>query len=77
MDSIQSEAIVERVTRVQEPFKKANRKFHPMDSVIEVAGRQIGGDKLTIMAGPCSVESEEQICLLYTSFVNGIARGAV
>lgn len=61
MDSIQSEAIVERVTRVQEPFKKANRKFHPMDSVIEVAGRKIGGDKLTIMAGPCSVESEEQI----------------
>ena len=61
MDSIQSEAIVERVTRVQEPFKKANRKFHPMDSIIEAAGRKIGGDKLTIMAGPCSVESEEQI----------------
>ena len=47
--------------RVQEPYKKANRKFHPRDTVIEVAGRQIGGGTLTIMAGPCSVESEEQI----------------
>jgi len=61
IDSIQSEAIVERVTRVQEPYKKANRKFHPMDTVITVADRRIGADKLTIMAGPCSVESEEQI----------------
>ena len=52
---------VDRVMRVQEPFKKANRNFHPDDSIIEVAGQQIGGKKLAIMAGPCSVESPEQI----------------
>ena len=58
---LESMDVVERVQRVSEPFKRANRKFHPEDSVIEVAGRQIGGGTLTIMAGPCSVESEEQI----------------
>lgn len=52
---------VERVTRVQEPYKKANRKFHPDDSVISVGGVAIGGGPLTVIAGPCSVESEEQL----------------
>ncbi len=52
---------VEKVVRVLEPFKKANRLFHPEDSVISVGGQRIGGKKLTIIAGPCSVESEEQI----------------
>lgn len=52
---------VERVMAVQEPYKKANRKFHPQDSVISVAGRKIGGGELCVIAGPCSVESEEQI----------------
>lgn len=52
---------VDRVMRVSEPFKKANRKFHPHDSVIDVCGTRIGGDKLAVIAGPCSVESEEQI----------------
>ena len=61
IDLIAALDIVESVRRVQEPYKKANRKFHPRDTVIEVAGRQIGGGTLTIMAGPCSVESEEQI----------------
>ncbi len=61
IDLIAALDIVESVRRVQEPYKKANRKFHPKDTVIEVAGRQIGGGTLTIMAGPCSVESEEQI----------------
>lgn len=53
---------VERVMRVSEPFKKANRKFHPDDSVIDL-GRDvlIGGNRLAVIAGPCSVESEEQI----------------
>lgn len=60
-DLLHSSDIVERITRVQEPFKKANRKFHPYDTVIEVAGRTIGAQQLTVMAGPCSVESEEQI----------------
>mgnify|MGYP000914198868 FL=1 len=61
IDLIAALDIVESVRRVQEPYKKANRKFHPRDTIIEVAGRQIGGGTLTIMAGPCSVESEEQI----------------
>ncbi len=52
---------VDRVMRVSEPFKKANRKFHPDNTVIEVGGQTIGGKNLTLMAGPCSVESEEQI----------------
>ena len=53
---------VERVMRVSEPYKKANRKYHPDDSVIELGnGVAIGGNKLVVIAGPCSVESEEQI----------------
>ena len=52
---------VERVMRVQEPYKKANRKFHPDDSVIDVAGIPIGGGNFTVIAGPCSVEDEDQI----------------
>ena len=52
---------MEDVKRVQEPYKNANRKFHPEDTVIQVGNTQIGGGNLTIMAGPCSVESEEQI----------------
>ena len=52
---------VEKVMRVQEPFKRANRMFHPEDSVVEVNGIKIGGKKIVVMAGPCSVETEEQI----------------
>ena len=53
---------VERVMRVSEPYKKANRKFHPDDSVIELGGGvQVGGKKLAVIAGPCSVESREQM----------------
>ncbi len=55
--------IVESVKRIAEPYKKANRKFHPEDSVIEIVpGVKIGGGNLMIMAGPCSIESEEQLC---------------
>lgn len=61
IDLIRSLDIVESVTRVQEPYKNANRKFHPQDTVIEVRGRKIGGGHFQVMAGPCSVESEEQI----------------
>ena len=53
--------IVEDVKRVQEPYKQANRKFHPEPTVIHVRDTQIGGGTLTLMAGPCSVESEAQI----------------
>ncbi len=52
---------VDKVMRVQEPFKRANRSFHPEDSVIDVSGVKIGGRKLTVIAGPCSVENEKQI----------------
>lgn len=53
---------VERVMRVSEPYKKANRKYHPDDSVIDIApGVKVGGKRLAVMAGPCSVENEEQI----------------
>ena len=52
---------VEKVLRVQEPYKRANRLFHPADSVIDVSGVKIGGNKVQVIAGPCSVESEDQI----------------
>ena len=60
-DLIAALDIVEDVKRVQEPYKNANRKFHPEDTVIPVGNTRIGGGTLTIMAGPCSVESEEQV----------------
>ena len=53
--------IVESVKRISEPFKSANRKFHPDDSVIRVGNTSVGGVDFAIMAGPCSVESEEQV----------------
>ncbi|ELC8442217.1 3-deoxy-7-phosphoheptulonate synthase [Clostridium perfringens] len=52
---------VERIMNVQEPFKKANRLFHPDNTIIDVLGNKIGGKKIALIAGPCSVESEEQI----------------
>ena len=52
---------VEKVMRVQEPFKRANRAFHPEDSIVNVCGVPIGGKKLQVIAGPCSVESMEQV----------------
>ena len=61
IETISQLEIVEAVKRIQEPFKNANRKFHPEDTVIPVGNTQIGGGTLTIMAGPCSVESEEQV----------------
>lgn len=61
LDLIGSLDMVEKVQRIQEPYKNANRKFHPEDTVIEVGGHKIGGDNFTVIAGPCSVESEEQI----------------
>lgn len=56
--------IVEEVKRIQEPYKKANRKFHPEDSVVDVNGVKIGGGSFQVIAGPCSVETPEQICLV-------------
>ena len=61
MDKVSIHPHVERVMRVQEPYKKANRKFHPKDTVVEVGSARVGGGGFAVMAGPCSVESEEQI----------------
>ncbi len=54
--------IVEDVKRVQEPYKNANRKFHEDDTIIPVGQTQVGGDVFSVIAGPCSIESEEQVC---------------
>lgn len=61
VDLVQSLEIVESVKRVSEPFKKCNRKFHPENSVVDVKGVKIGDGNFAMIAGPCSVESEEQI----------------
>ncbi|MDY5233622.1 MAG: 3-deoxy-7-phosphoheptulonate synthase [Faecalicoccus sp.] len=58
---IEVEESVERIMKVSEPYKLANRAFHPEDSVIDVAGIPVGGKALTLIAGPCSVESKEQV----------------
>ena len=61
MDKISINPHVERVMRVQEPYKKANRKFHPEDTVVAVGKAKIGGGSFSVVAGPCSVESQAQI----------------
>lgn len=68
IDYINAQEIVDDVRRVQEPYKKANRKFHPENTVIELAnGTKIGDGGLVLMAGPCSVESSEQVCSIAKS----------
>ena len=52
---------IDKVMRVQEPYKRANRMFHPEDSIVDVCGVKVGGKQITVMAGPCSVETREQI----------------
>ncbi len=65
IDLINALDIVETVKRVQEPYKNVNRKFHPEDTVVEInEDVKIGGGNFQVIAGPCSVESEEQICLV-------------
>lgn len=61
VDQLAANDFVEEVKRISEPYKAANRKFHPDDSTIEVKGVRIGGGNFAVMAGPCSVESEPQI----------------
>ena len=61
MELLSSLEIVESVKRVSEPFKQANRKFHPRDTIVEVGNARIGGGYFAMIAGPCSVECEEQI----------------
>ena len=61
MELLSSLEIVETVKRVSEPFKQANRKFHPTDTVVEAGGVKIGGGNFAMIAGPCSVETLDQI----------------
>ena len=61
-DLISGLEIVDAVKKISEPFKKANRKFHPDNTIIDVGGVKIGGGNFGIIAGPCSVESENQVC---------------
>ncbi len=60
-ENLQQWPVVESVIKVQEPYKKANRKFHPADSLVKVGDVTIGGAQLVVAAGPCSVETEDQI----------------
>ncbi len=61
LDLIKSLEIVQDVKRIREPYKNVNRDFHPDDTVLEIGGAKIGGGNFQFIAGPCSVESEEQI----------------
>ena len=58
---------VEKVMRVQEPFKRANRMFHPENSVVDVSGVKVGGKKIVVIAGPCSIETDEQMSAVAAS----------
>ena len=60
--SVMANPIVYNVQRVAQPYKLANRMFHPEDTIVDVNGIQIGGKKIAMIAGPCSVEGEDQIC---------------
>lgn len=77
-DDIKSMDTVAEVKRIQEPYKNANRKFHPDDTVIDVCGRRIGGGHFQVIAGPCSVESREQMISIANSVKTsgaGLLRG--
>ena len=67
MELLNSLEMVESVKRVSEPFKQANRKFHPQDTIVEIGNVRIGGGYFAMIAGPCSVESEEQIIEVATA----------
>lgn len=62
VDLVQGLDFVQKVVRVKEPYKSSNRKFHPVDTVIDVCGVKLGGGNFAAIAGPCSVESTQQIC---------------
>ncbi len=74
IDLIKSLDIVEDVKRIREPYKNANRKFHPDDMVVDIGGEKIGGGHFLICAGPCSIETEEQMNAVATGVRDGGAR---
>ena len=67
IDLISALDIVESVKRITEPYKNANRKFHPDDTVLDISGVKIGGGTFHFIAGPCSVESMKQVCSIAES----------
>ena len=70
MELLGSLEIVDSVKRVSEPFKQANRKFHPNDTIVEIGNVKIGGGHFAVIAGPCSIETEEQIIECATAVKN-------
>ena len=70
MELLGSLEIVDSVKRVSEPFKQANRKFHPNDTIVEIGNVKIGGGHFAVIAGPCSIETEEQIIACATAVKN-------
>ena len=70
MELLSSLEIVDSVKRVSEPFKQANRKFHPNDTVVEIGDVKIGGGHFAVIAGPCSIETEDQIIECATAVKN-------
>ncbi len=64
MDAISTFPVVEAVKRIQEPYKKANRVMHEDDTVVDVGGVKLGGGNFQVMAGPCSIESQEQVAAI-------------
>lgn len=61
VDQLMANDVVEQVRRIQEPYKKTNRKMHPEDTIVNIGGKQIGGGHFQVIAGPCSIETPEQI----------------
>lgn len=64
IDALKANEIVEDVKRISEPYKKANRRFHPMDTIVQTGSAKIGEGFFHVIAGPCSIESEEQLCTI-------------
>lgn len=64
---LKEEQYLKEIVTASEPYKKANRKFHPEDTVIDIMGRKVGGNNLTIIGGPCAVESEDQLTTISES----------
>ena len=67
IDLLYSLDIIDTVKRIQEPFKDANRKFHPEDTIVDVKGVKFGGGNFQLIAGPCSIESEAQMIEVATA----------
>ena len=67
IDLLYSLDIIDSVKRIQEPFKDANRKFHPEDTIVDVKGIKFGGGNFQLIAGPCSIESESQMIEVATA----------